>query len=194
MVRMTTREMEVLRRKPIAEEVTTEFGGLRESLYAEDPTHANIPGNGHGSPLTERNGGYGTTPWEMVVPTQTYQPAYAEATGVHAELMATKHRQRQLEDKMALLEPVVLGWLSTQLDSEAVATYDEDAMNLLAGMAEAESVATDSLTELLERPEQWLSIARLVQAGFVTILGSYLRLTDRGREVLEMTLCDEEGL
>jgi hypothetical protein len=141
-------------------------------------------------PEAERgNGGIPSELWELTIKSLTFQTAQGIVpSAIMKELSETRSRLGEIEKENQKLVRFKQYWLSNQYDSEALATSDDDAMNLLARFAESGALSTAVLNELFGTPEQSLSLLRLVQAKFIYYLGSYLYLTDRGRQILDAAL------
>lgn len=135
------------------------------------------------------DGGVLSELWELTIQSPTYQTTQGIlSSAIAKELTETRSRLDEVEKEKQELVRFKKYWLSNQYDSEALATSDGDAMNLLARFADRGALPTSVLNELVSTPEQSLLLLRLVQAKFIRCLGSYLYLTDRGKQVLDAAL------
>ena len=141
-----------------------------------------------------RVNGNGTKPvslWEIVTATSTFEtPSESAYAPILEELAGTRQKLWETEEEKQKLHKFYEYWLSNQYDSEALATSDEDAMVILSRFNSSEALPVADLVKANES-EQWLSLLRLVQASFVSYLGSYLYITARGKKVLDAVLNSE---
>lgn len=135
------------------------------------------------------NGGLPSILWDVITPTPTFQTTQEiVSTSILAELAETSLKLSETQKENQKLTEFRDYWLSSQYDSEALATSDDDAMAFLVEFADKEALPVSAITKLFDRPEQWLSVVRLAQAKFINYLGSYLYKTDRGKQVLDAIL------
>jgi len=189
-MRTTKFEEDVLQPRvtaPLRTDVTTVPRYIRE--LQEHRSHT-VTDKEETIPEAERgNGGVPSALWELTIQSPTYQTAQGIlSSAILKELTETRSRVDEVEKENQELVRFKEYWLSNQYDSEALATSDGDAMNLLARFADRGALPISVLNELFSTPEQSLPLLRLVQAKFIRYLGSYLYLTDRGKQVLDAAL------
>ncbi len=135
------------------------------------------------------NGGLPSILWDVITPTPTFQTAQEiVSTSILAELAETSLKLNETQKENQKLTEFRDYWLSSQYDSEALVISDDDAIAFLVEFADKEALPLSTITKLFDRPEQWLSVVRLAQAKFINYLGSYLYITDRGKQVLDAIL------
>lgn len=180
-------ELELAEVGPFREEETVEAEEVREWRREKVET------NTESSPPIGVNGN-GTKPvplWEIVAATSTFEtPSESAYAPILEELTETRQKLWETEKEKQKLHKFYEYWLSNQYDSEALATSDEDAMVILSRFASSEALLVADLVKA-NGSEQWLSLLRLVQANFISYLGSYLYITARGESVLSAILNHE---
>jgi hypothetical protein len=68
---------------------------------------------------------------------------------------------------------------------EAVATTNKVAMSILWKLNQLSTISEKDISKDLETSADWLALAWLMKARFVEHYGSMLRITDRGRQLVE---------
>lgn len=182
--------LELAKLGPFRENETVEAEEVRErrreKVEANTATSESLPPIGVN--------GNGTKPislWEVVTATPTFGiPSETAYAPILEELADVRQKLWETEKEKQGLNKFYEYWLSNQYDSEALATSDEDAMVILSRFASNEALPAADLVEGSES-EQWLALLRLVQANFVSYLGSYLYITARGKKVLDAVLSHE---
>lgn len=180
-------ELELAEVGPFREDETIEAEEVRERrrerVETNTATLESLP--------SIRVNGNGTKPvslWEIVTATSTFEtPSESAYAPILEELAEARQKLWETEKEKQRLHKFYEHWLSNQYDSEALATSDEDAMVILSRFASSEALLVVDLVKANES-EQWLSLLRLVQANFVSYLGSYLYITARGKKVLDAVL------
>lgn len=180
-------ELELAKVGPFREDETIEAEEVqeqrREKVETNTATLESLP--------SIRVNGNGTKPvslWEIVTATSTFEtPSESAYAPIFEELAEARQKLWETEKEKQRLHKFYEHWLSNQYDSEALATSDEDAMFILSRFASSEALPVADLVKANES-EQWLSLLQLVQANFVSYLGSYLYVTARGKKVLDAVL------
>jgi len=183
-------ELEMVKVGPFRENETAEAKeareGRRERVEANTAALESLP------PI--KVNGNGTEPiwlWEVVTETSTFGiPSETVYVPILEELAEVRQKLWETEKEKQELHKFYEHWLSNQYDSEALATSDEDAMVILSRFASSAALPVADLVKANES-EQWLALLRLVQANFISYLGSYLYITARGRKVLDVVLSCE---
>jgi hypothetical protein len=137
------------------------------------------------------NGTKPTSLWETVMATPTvgissetaYEPMVEELANVRQKLWEVDKEKEELKKFYE-------HWLSNQYDLEALTTSNEDAMAILSRFANSEALPVTALVEDNES-ELWVALLRLVQASLISYLGSYMRITPRGKQILDAVLNHE---
>lgn len=144
-------------------------------------------GNGH-------NGDALNVVWEYITTTSTFQPhSIGEMHGIEADLIETKVKLRKSEERNEILELQVREFSSERCALEARAMSDETAVASLMNFANSETIPVDQLAEHLRKTDEWLSLMLLAQAGLVKYMGSYMYLTDRGSDILDLFVGDDKA-
>jgi len=183
-------ELELAELGPFGENETVEAEEVREmrreKIESNTATSESLPPIGVN--------GNGTKPislWEVVTATSTFGiPSETAYAPILEELVDVRQKLWETEKERQGLNKFYKYWLSNQYDSEALATSDEDAMVILSRFASSEALPVANLVEASES-KQWLALLRLVQANFVSYLGSYLYITARGKKILDVALSHE---
>lgn len=180
-------ELEPVKVGPLREDETT---AAEEALRLRKEKVETNTAALESSPSIRINGN-GTKPvslWEIVTATSTFEtPLESVYETIFGELVEARQKLWETEREKQRLLKFYENWLSNQYDSEALATADEGAMVILSRFASSEALPVADLVKANES-EQWLSLLRLVQANFVSYLGSYLYITARGKKVLDAVL------
>jgi hypothetical protein len=186
-VKSIINELELAIVGPFREDATIEAEEVQERRREKVETNT---ASLESLPSTKGNGN-GTKPaslWEVVTATSTFEtPSEREYAPILEELAEARQKLWETEKEKQRLQEFYEHWLSNQYDSEALATSDEDAMVILSRFASCEALHMFDLIKA-DESKQWLSLIRLVQANFVSYLGSYLYITDRGKKVMDAVL------
>jgi len=172
---------------PLKADVTTVSRSIQELQEHRSHTITDIE-----EPVTELEHGNGGVPsglWELTIQLPTYQTAQGIlSSAMLKEFNETISKLDKVEKENRELVRFREHWLSNQYDSEALATSDNEAMNLLARFHNKGALPISVLNELFSEPKQLLSLLMLSQAKLIRYVGSYLYLTDRGKQILNAAL------
>jgi len=141
------------------------------------------------SEIANGNGDILSGLWELTLASPTYHTAEGIiSSATLKELTDTRFKLDKAEKENQQLAIFKESWLLNQYDCEALVTSDDDAMVLLANFVDKEALPISTITRLIAKSTQWMSLVRLAEAKLIRCLGSYIYLTERGKQILDAVL------
>ncbi|MBI4338802.1 MAG: hypothetical protein HY680_02475 [Chloroflexi bacterium] len=110
-------------------------------------------------------------------------PAGALRDETDSSLTLSAFRPRDAMDEASPIRRPA--WLEAQQRARALAVMDQIALSYMASLAHGKIEHVNEFATKVEEPRGWLKLASLVQAGYVELVDSSVRITPEGQAALE---------